>query len=267
VVLALRDVEKGRRAAARIAGDTAVQGLDLTSLESIRAATAELQGTHWRIDLLINIAGVMYPPRQTTQDGFELQFGTHHAGHFALSGLLLELLLPVADSRIVTISSIGHRIRAAIPLGDLQWDGRTPDRALRAVEAGESDVHLRAATPARPHGITIVVAAHPGGANTVGQSAEQERIGALVDLPEERLGLAAEQRQGPSAALESAPTAPVPPAESLHHAVDRDVGNGRQFHERGSFSFGAPFVDDRSPCYEHLSTDPTPPPGVLSRPF
>src|SRR5215472_5549977 len=85
VVLAVRDTEKGKRAAARIAGtapgaDVMVQHLDLASLASIRAAAAELRAKHPRIDLLINNAGVMFPPKQTTGDGFELQFATNHLG-------------------------------------------------------------------------------------------------------------------------------------------------------------------------------------------
>ena len=132
VVLAVRDVEKGKQAAARIAetapgADLTVQELDLTSLESVRAAAAELRARHPRIDLLINNAGVMYTPRQTTRDGFELQFGTNHLGHFALTGLLLDLLLPVPGSRVVTVSSLGHRIRARIHFDDLQWE-RSYDR-------------------------------------------------------------------------------------------------------------------------------------------
>ena len=82
-VVAVRNVEKGRRAAARITGDVTVQALNLTSLDSIPSAAAELRAAHPRIDLLINNAGVMYTPKQTTADGFELQFGTNHLGHFA----------------------------------------------------------------------------------------------------------------------------------------------------------------------------------------
>lgn len=122
VVLAVRDIEKGRQAAARMGGDVGVQALDLTSLESVSTAAAELRATYPRIDLLINNAGVMYTPRQTTADGFELQFGTNHLGHFALTNLLLERLLPVPGSRVVTVSSTGHRIRAAIHFDDLQWE-------------------------------------------------------------------------------------------------------------------------------------------------
>src|SRR5712692_4680245 len=135
VVLAVRDTDKGKRAAARIAAaspgaDLTVQPLDLASLESIRAAAAELRAHHPGIDLLINNAGVMFPPRQTTPDGFELQLGTNHLGHFALTGLLLEQMLPVPGSRVVTLSSLAHRIRARINFGDLQGE-----RSYRRVAA------------------------------------------------------------------------------------------------------------------------------------
>lgn len=122
VVLAVRNVEKGEQAAARMTGDVTVQALDLTSLDSVRTAAAALRSRLDRIDLLINNAGVMYTPKQTTRDGFEMQFGTNHLGHFALTGLLLDLMLPVPGSRVVTVSSTGHRIRAAIHFDDLQWE-------------------------------------------------------------------------------------------------------------------------------------------------
>ena len=64
----------------------------------------------------------MWTPKSTTKDGFELQFGTNHLGHFAFTGLLLDRLLPVAGSRVVTVSSMGHRIRADIHFDDLQWE-------------------------------------------------------------------------------------------------------------------------------------------------
>ena len=100
VVLAVRDADKGKAAAARIAGaapgaTVTVQPLDLASLESVRAAAGELRARHPAIDLLVNNAGVMFPPRQATRDGFELQLGTNHLGPFALTGLLLEQMLPV----------------------------------------------------------------------------------------------------------------------------------------------------------------------------
>jgi NAD(P)-dependent dehydrogenase (short-subunit alcohol dehydrogenase family) len=167
VVLAVRDVEKGKQAAARISGDVTVQELDLTSLESIRAAAADLHTTHPKIDLLINNAGVMYSPKQTTRDGFELQFGTNHLGHFALTGLLLDLLLPVPCSRVVTVSSVGHRVRAEIHFDDLQWE-RSYSRVAAYGQSKLANLLFTYELQRRlaAHGATAAVAAHPGMANT-----------------------------------------------------------------------------------------------------
>ncbi|MFI7545247.1 SDR family NAD(P)-dependent oxidoreductase [Actinoplanes sp. NPDC049599] len=167
VVLAVRDVEKGKRAAARISGDVAVQELDLTSLESVRAAAADLRAAHQRIDLLINNAGVMYTPKQTTRDGFEMQFGTNHLGHFALTGLLLDRLLPVPGSRVTTVSSVGHRIRAAIHFDDLQWE-RSYGRAAAYGQSKLANLMFTYELQRRltAHGTTAAVAAHPGVSNT-----------------------------------------------------------------------------------------------------
>jgi len=172
VVLAVRDTEKGKAAAARIAGtapgaDITVQPLDLTSLESIHAAAAELRARHPRIDLLINNAGVMFPPMQTTRDGFELQLGTNHLGHFALTGLLLQQMLPVPGSRVVTVSSLAHRIRARINFGDLQSE-RSYSRVAAYSQSKLAnlmftyELHRRLSAA----GTTIAVAAHPGLAGT-----------------------------------------------------------------------------------------------------
>ncbi|MEU8009621.1 SDR family NAD(P)-dependent oxidoreductase [Micromonospora parva] len=167
VVLAVRDTAKGERAAARINGDVSVRELDLTSLDSVRAAAAGLHATHPRIDLLINNAGVMYTPKQTTRDGFELQFGTNHLGHFALTGLLLDLLLPVPGSRVVTVSSVGHRIRAAIHFDDLQWQ-RSYSRVAAYGQSKLANLMFTYELQRRlaAHGTTVAVAAHPGVSNT-----------------------------------------------------------------------------------------------------
>jgi NAD(P)-dependent dehydrogenase (short-subunit alcohol dehydrogenase family) len=167
VVLAVRDVAKGREAASRIPGDVTVQALDLTSLESVRAAAADLRAAHSRIDLLINNAGVMYTPKQTTADGFELQFGTNHLGHFALTGLLLDRLLPVPGSRVVTVSSTGHRIRAAIHFDDLQWE-RSYSRAGAYGQSKLANLMFTYELQRRlaSLGTTVAVAAHPGVSNT-----------------------------------------------------------------------------------------------------
>ncbi|MCG8925038.1 SDR family NAD(P)-dependent oxidoreductase [Lentzea sp. CC55] len=167
VVLAVRDTAKGRQAAARINGDVSVRELDLTSLDSVRAAAAGLRATHPRIDLLINNAGVMYTPRQTTRDGFEMQFGTNHLGHFALTGLLLDLLLPVPGSRVVTVSSTGHRIRADIHFDDLQWE-RSYSRIGAYGQSKLANLMFTYELQRRlaAHGTTAAVAAHPGVSNT-----------------------------------------------------------------------------------------------------
>ncbi|MGO4612716.1 SDR family NAD(P)-dependent oxidoreductase [Nocardia sp. 2YAB30] len=173
VVLAVRNLDKGKAAVDRILAETPhasveLQQLDLGSLDGVRAAAAELKAAHPRIDLLINNAGVMYPPKQATADGFELQFGTNHLGHFALTGLLLDALLPVPGSRVVTVSSIGHRIRAAIHFDDLNFDhgysalaAYGQSKLANLLFTYELQRRLAAADQA-----TIAVAAHPGGANT-----------------------------------------------------------------------------------------------------
>jgi NAD(P)-dependent dehydrogenase (short-subunit alcohol dehydrogenase family) len=174
VVLAVRDLEKGNLALARIVAacpeaDVTLQELDLSSLASVRAAAAGLGRSYPRIDLLINNAGVMWTPKQLTADGFEMQFGTNHLGHFALTGLLLDNLLPVRGSRVVTVSSTGHRLRAAIHFDDLQWEHRYD----RFAAYGQSKLanllftyELQRRLAARAQPTTTALAAHPGGSNT-----------------------------------------------------------------------------------------------------
>ena len=105
VVMAVRNVEKARQGAGAKAR---IEQLDLADLASIRAFAERLPDP--RVDLLINNAGVMAPPRSLTADGFESQFGTNHLGHFALTGLLLPKLLQASEPRVVTQSSGAHRI-------------------------------------------------------------------------------------------------------------------------------------------------------------
>lgn len=174
VVMAVRDTGKGDDAAARLRAstpnaDVVVQKLDLGSLTSVRAAADDLRAAYPRIDLLINNAGVMYPPKQITADGFELQFGTNHLGAFALTGLLIENLLSVPGSRVVTLGSIAHRILGKIDFADLQWEKRRYNRVAaygqsklaNLMFAYELQRRLEAADAK-----TIAVAAHPGISNT-----------------------------------------------------------------------------------------------------
>jgi NAD(P)-dependent dehydrogenase (short-subunit alcohol dehydrogenase family) len=112
VVLACRDLTKGKHAAARIVvndarADVEVRELDLASMDSVREFGEKWAGP---LDLLVNNAAVMAPPKRLrTENGFELQFGTNHLGHFVLTGLLLPSLLQGQDARVVTVSSVAHR--------------------------------------------------------------------------------------------------------------------------------------------------------------
>jgi NAD(P)-dependent dehydrogenase (short-subunit alcohol dehydrogenase family) len=173
VVLAVRNLDKGKDAVEAITAkspkaDVALQQLDLTSLDDIRKAAEELRAAHERIDLLINNAGVMYTDKATTKDGFELQFGTNHLGHFAFTGLLLDRLLPVQGSRVVTVSSVGHRIIAKIHFDDLQWE-RSYNRVAAYGQAKLAnlmftyELQRRLAAKGAP---TVALAAHPGGSDT-----------------------------------------------------------------------------------------------------
>ena len=175
LVLACRDVAKGRAAADHIGAALSGAGpgaggvsaevveLDLSSLTSVRAAAAAIRASYPRLDLLINNAGVMEVPYQQTADGFELTFATNHLGHFALTGLLLDLLLGVPDSRVVTMSSQGHA-EGAMNFADLQSEqSYDPPRAYCQSKLAnllftyELDRRLRSAGAA-----TLALAAHPG---------------------------------------------------------------------------------------------------------
>ena len=117
VVLAVRDLARGEQAAANMTGEVEVRHLDLADLGSVRKFAEQ-----WRqpLDVLINNAGIMAVPEDRTANGFELQFGTNHLGHFALT----NLLLPQITDRVVTISSGAHRM-GRLDLDDLNWERRT----------------------------------------------------------------------------------------------------------------------------------------------
>jgi NAD(P)-dependent dehydrogenase (short-subunit alcohol dehydrogenase family) len=161
VVLAVRDTAKGRDAAATMPGATEVRALDLASLASVREFAAGWEGD---LDLLINNAGVMATPFARTADGFELQFGTNHLGHFALTNLLLQHV----TGRVVTVSSTAHRV-GRIDLDDLNWEHK-PYRTWRAY--GQSKLANLLFTAELQRRLTAVgspvlaTAAHPGYAAT-----------------------------------------------------------------------------------------------------
>src|SRR6185295_5832151 len=196
VVLAVRNLEKGKAAADLITRATpgasvAIQELDLTSLDSIRTAADQLRSGHDSIDLLINNAGVMMTPKSTTKDGFELQFGTNHLGHFAFTGLLLDRLLPVPGSRVVTVSSVGHRFaRNGINFDDLQSE-RNYGRIAAYGQAKLANLMFTYELQRRLQGTnTIAAGAQPADAGA------RRRRRALTAVPRRRHGCAAHLARG-----------------------------------------------------------------------
>ena len=176
VVLAVRTPAKGEAAAEAIRAAATgarveVRALDLSSLEAVHAFASALTGEHPALDLLVNNAGIMMTPATRTADGHELQFGTNHLGHFALTGLLLEALGKAAAARVVTVSSIEHK-PGHVHFDDLGLErGYTPRRAYQqskmanAIFGIELDRRLRAAGSP-----VLSVLAHPGYSDTNLQS-------------------------------------------------------------------------------------------------
>jgi NAD(P)-dependent dehydrogenase (short-subunit alcohol dehydrogenase family) len=172
VVLACRDPVRAGEAAAQLrtrhpGASLETLPLDLASLASVRDFAKAFGDRHARLDVLVNNAGVMAIPRRTTADGFEMQLGTNHLGHFALTGLLLPLLLATAGARVVTVSSTAHRP------GRMHWDDLQSERSYSRWGAyGQSklanllftfELDRRARAAGRD---LVAVACHPGYAGT-----------------------------------------------------------------------------------------------------
>jgi NAD(P)-dependent dehydrogenase (short-subunit alcohol dehydrogenase family) len=161
VVLAVRDTTKGEAAAAKMTGKTEVRPLDLTNLVSVREFASAWSGD---LDILINNAGIMAVPEGRTTDGFELQIGTNHLGHFALT----NLLLPFVTDRVVTVTSDLHKI-GKIDLDDLNWDKRKYKPLGAYCQSKLANVLFSAELQRRlaASGSTVgAVTAHPGVAKT-----------------------------------------------------------------------------------------------------
>ncbi len=169
VIMAIRNRAKGEAAAQQIrsevpAAKLTIKNLDLSSLASVKALGEELNAEGRPIDILVNNAGVMTPPeRDTTSDGFELQFGANHLGHFALTGLVLPLLRAAAAPRVVSLSSIAART------GRMHFDDLQFEKSYAAMQAyGQSKLSnlifaLELARRSREAGWTVTsTAAHPG---------------------------------------------------------------------------------------------------------
>jgi NAD(P)-dependent dehydrogenase (short-subunit alcohol dehydrogenase family) len=236
VLMACRSRERGERAAADILASVPgasldLVELDLASLASVRAAAVRVLEARGGLDLLVNNAGVMALPRRETADGFEMQLGVNHLGHFALTGLLLPRLLAAPAGRIVTVSSLMHR-RGALRLDDPhsrgsygRWKAYAQSKLANLLFAFELQRRL-AAAGAR----AIAVACHPGYADTPLQTAAARAEGARFEA--RFMGLAA-RFLGQSAAAGSLPT--------LFAATAPDVEGGDFIGPSGPFQLrGAP---------------------------
>ncbi len=168
VIMACRNQQTGEAAAQQIRdgkpkGSVEVMHLDLADLESVRHFAETIHRDYDRLDLLINNAGIMHPPFGKTKQGFETQFGVNHLGHFALTGLLLDLMMRTPQSRIVTVSSGAHRF------GHIDFDNLNAEKGYGANAAyGQSKLANLLFTYELQRKLqtagsdTIAVAAHPG---------------------------------------------------------------------------------------------------------
>ncbi|HAA10811.1 MAG TPA: short-chain dehydrogenase, partial [Cytophagales bacterium] len=173
VILAVRNQEKGLKAKAEFLlefpkASVEVRSLDLSDLISIRAFAEGFAKSFNRLDVLINNAGVMMPPYGKTANGFELQIGTNHMGHFALTGHLMPLLKATQDSRVVNVSSVGHRT-GKIDLNDLNWEARKYSPSQAYGDSKIANIYFTYELKrryARDEAAPTVTAAHPGWTTT-----------------------------------------------------------------------------------------------------
>jgi NAD(P)-dependent dehydrogenase (short-subunit alcohol dehydrogenase family) len=228
VVLACRNREKADAAVAAIAttapdADVSVLEVDLADLDQVTVAAATYASTHDRLDLLVNNAGLMAIPRRTTAQGYEMQLAVNHLAHFALTGRLLDRLLATPGSRVVSVSSQGHR-PGRIHFDDLQlersygpWRAYFRSKLANLLFVAELQRRLTAADAA-----TMALAAHPGGSRT---HLMHENPGGFVNTVGLKARPAIERVFLQSAAMGALPT--------LRAATDPAVVGGEYFGPDG----------------------------------
>ncbi len=174
VILACRNLEKAEAAKARILSEQpqanlAIIVLDLSQLDSVRNFAQQFNAEYQQLDLLINNAGIMMPPYSKTADGFELQMGVNHFGHFLLTGLLIDKLLATPKSRVVNVSSIAHK-RGSINFDDPHWEKRKYSKFQSYAQSKIANLlftyKLNQRLKQKTNHSCIAVAAHPGVSNT-----------------------------------------------------------------------------------------------------
>jgi NAD(P)-dependent dehydrogenase (short-subunit alcohol dehydrogenase family) len=173
VVLTSRDETKGAAALQAVKADATgpapeLVKLDLADLDAVRSSAERLLADIDQLDVLLNNAGVMAMPLRRTAQGFEMQVGTNHLGHFALTGLLLPILLRAPAARVVTVSSVGHRM-GRVHLDDLSWDNRRYQRWLSYGQSKLANLLFTTELQRRAGAEStslMAVAAHPGNSST-----------------------------------------------------------------------------------------------------
>ncbi|QIS08601.1 oxidoreductase [Nocardia arthritidis] len=201
VILACRDLARAEKVAAELGSRAVVRRLDLADLSSVREFAAAID----RVDVLINNAGVMAVPLYRTADGFEMQIGTNHLGHFALTGLLL----PKISDRVVTVASGAHTI-GRIDLDDLNWERRSYQRWLAYGQAKLANLmfHYELHRRLTAAGAELAaVAAHPGYAATELMSHTESLLGPIMALGNRLLAQSAEMGALPELFAATAPEA------------------------------------------------------------
>ena len=228
VVMGCRNPDKAEAAAAEIdalepIGSVELSELDLSDLRSVEAAADRFRESHDRLDVLINNAGLMATPNQRTAQGFEMQIGVNHLGHFALTGLLVDTLLKTPGSRVVSVSSQGHR-PGRIDLDDLNsdrsysaWPAYFQSKLANLLFTNELQRRFVAADSD-----SIAVAAHPGASRT---NLGHESAGGVLSAVMERTRPLIERVMSQDAAMGALPT--------LRAATDPDVAGGEYYGPAG----------------------------------
>lgn len=246
VILACRDLEKGEQAKSEIMkakplGEIVVMKIDLMDLASVMAFVRQFKNEYSTLDVLLNNAGIMATPNFKTNDGFEAQFGTNHLGHFALTGLLIDLIKATAGSRVVNVSSLAHK-SGTINFDDLMFERGRKFNPMRAY--GQSKLANLLFTYELQRFFesnqfeSIAVAAHPGGANTR-LASHLEKNWFLRMLSPVLRGI-----------MQPAAKGALP---QLRASVDAGVKGG-EYYGPGSFSevFGYPVLVKSTPASHHL---------------
>lgn len=224
VTLACRNLQRGHEALSRVraqAPDASIELLevDLGDLDSVRAAAERWRGSHERLDALINNAGVMAPPLRRTTDGFELQFGVNHLGHFALTGRLLDALLAADRPRVVTVSSGAHRM-GSIAFDDLNWTHRryTPFGAYAQSKLANLLFTFELQRRSASAGSDLnALAAHPGYAATELQARGPQMRGSAITERLSRLANRVFAQSADQGALPTVAAATLPNAEGADY--------------------------------------------------